>query len=168
MCVRQIQSLTVRVINAVSLLFAKVGLVILVAMMILTVAEVLLRYVFNRPILGSTEVIKFMMVTLAFLVLVWCTMRRGHVKVEVVARHFPLKVQAICDTIFSLFSIALYSSMAWHSLIEARDVLRRGKASDILDVPEYPFYLIVAIASGVMSLLLLNYLVESMAKVVKR
>ena len=112
MCVGQIQSLPVRVINAVSVLFAKVGLVILVAMMLLTVAEVLLRYVFNRPILGSTEVIQFMMVTLAFLVLVWCTMRRGHVKVEVVARHFPLKVQAICDTVFSLFSLALYSFMA--------------------------------------------------------
>lgn len=150
------------------MVFGTIGIAVLVAMMLLTVVDVFLRFTFNRPIVGSTEVTQFMMVSLAFLVLVLCTIRKAHVKVDLVAAHFPLRVQTVCDAVLYLFGSGMFSLIAWRTFLQARNALFRNQASDVLSIPVSPFYFLVAVTCGMVSLLLLTHLVKNIVQSVKR
>jgi TRAP-type C4-dicarboxylate transport system permease small subunit len=157
-----------RVIYAVSRFIGGFGAVVLVAMMLLTVADVFLRYTFNRPIQGTVEVTEFMMVTMVFPAVVWCTLRKEHVKVTLVVSRFSLVVQAFFDSISSLLCLGLFSLISWHNFLAARDKWLTGEVSVLLGFPVYPFYLVVAIGCGMVGLLLLTNLVEIVARMGKR
>jgi len=53
-------------VSSLGRVFGIAGIVILVAMMLVTGVDVCLRYTFNSPILGSSEIIELMMLTVAF------------------------------------------------------------------------------------------------------
>jgi TRAP-type C4-dicarboxylate transport system permease small subunit len=145
-----------------------VGICVLGAMMLMTVVDVLLRYALNRPILGSVEITRFMMVTLVFCVLAWCAVRKGNVKVDLLVAHFPPRVQAIFDSFTCFFSLGVFSLIAWNGFLEARNMWLLGRVSDILRVPDYPFYLVLAIGSVVLCLVLLANLIQFVGQAVKR
>lgn len=157
-----------RAIYAVSRFIGDFGAVVLVAMMLLTVADVFLRYAFNRPIQGTTEVTEFMMVTMVFPAVVWCTLRKAHVRVSLVVSRFSLIVQALFDIVSSLLCLGLFSFISWNNFLAAWDKWLTGQVSVLLSIPVYPFYLVVAIGCGMVGLLLLTNLVEIVARMGKR
>src|SRR3972149_6961066 len=73
---------TVHVLNGI-------GMVALCLMMLATVADVFLRYLFNKPILGIVELVECLMVVVVFLALPRCTLRGGNARVEAVSAYFP-------------------------------------------------------------------------------
>jgi TRAP-type C4-dicarboxylate transport system permease small subunit len=77
-------SLTGSVISRATGLVYIIAEVVMVSMMLLVAAEVFLRYFFNSPILGTTEIIEFMMVVLVFFGLAYTQTRKGHIGVDVV------------------------------------------------------------------------------------
>ena len=103
-----------RTIKRISRAFGMVAVIILVAMMLLTVAEVFLRYVFNHPIIGCTEYIEYLMVFVGFLGLAWCASKGLHVKVDLLVSRFPERAQGFIDTINALFVIAVCVVLIWH------------------------------------------------------
>jgi TRAP-type C4-dicarboxylate transport system permease small subunit len=54
-------------VNLVSRWFNYLGVGVLTIMMLLTVSDVLLRFVFNRPILGTLELTEYMMVPVVYI-----------------------------------------------------------------------------------------------------
>ena len=69
------------------------ALITIVIMMMLTTVDVFLRYVFNRPILGSFEVTELLMVSVAGLSLAWCTLKSGHIRVDIIINMFSKKTR---------------------------------------------------------------------------
>ena len=61
MVVTNISSGAEKVIRVAGFLVGIAGIVLVVGMMLLTVADVILRAAFNRPIIGSTEVTQLML-----------------------------------------------------------------------------------------------------------
>ena len=155
-------------INSASRVLNNVGMGILGAMVLLTVTDVFLRYVLNRPIAGSVELTEYMMVALAFCVLAWCAVRKGHVKVDLVVARFPPRVQATFDSVTCFFCLVIFFLITWNGFLEARNTWLVYRVSDILRVPAYPFYLILAIGSTILCLVLLTNLVQFVAQAVKR
>ena len=54
--------------------------------MVYTVADVILRYIFNRPFSGSIEVTEFAMSAIVFLGIACCGWLGGHVAVDILER----------------------------------------------------------------------------------
>lgn len=144
-----------------------IGAVVLVAMMLMTVADVSMRYLFNHPILGSVEITNYMMVSLAFLGMAWCAVKKGNVKVDVVVEHFSPRVQGIFDSVTCFFSLAIVSLIAGYNFLEARDKMVWYETSDILKVPSYPFLLVLATGSAVLCLVLVINLIQFLRKAVR-
>ena len=65
---------------------ALVGGWVLMALMVYTVVDVVLRYVFNRPFSGSLEVTEFAMSVIVFLGIAYCGWIGGHVAVDILER----------------------------------------------------------------------------------
>lgn len=155
------------VINQASRIASVFGVVFLASMMSLTVADVVLRYFFNRPILGSVEMSEYLMVGAGFFGVAWCAVRRGHVQVDLVVRRFPEKTQNLIESVTLILGLTVVPLIAWQNFSQAVYVKADEVASDLLDIPSYPFYLIVAATYALLTLVMISLLVESIRKVLK-
>ena len=165
---RQLLSHAETIFSALGRTIGYIGIGILVVMMLLTVADVFMRYVFNQPIQGTTEITQFMMVSLAFLTLVWTTMRRVHIRVDLISQHISLKARLISDSFYFLLTCGAYFFICRQTFLEAGAIRRVGEISEILDIPVYPFYLVVAVASGIVVLILMIHTVQGIVQAVKQ
>lgn len=157
-----------RVITQISRIAGIISIVFLIAMMLLTVTDVFLRYFFNKPVLGSMEMTEYLMVGAGFLGISWCAVKRAHVKVDLVVEHFPPRVQAIVDGISYLLALTVVPLVAWQNFAQAEYAKAEHVSSDLLGIPAYPFYDIVGFTFTLLSLVLLVLLVETVVKGVKR
>jgi TRAP-type C4-dicarboxylate transport system permease small subunit len=160
--------------NVVDLLVKKItqgmniaGMVVLVAMMLLSVADVLLRAAFNRPIVGGTELSEFFMVCLA-LGTAWCVLSGRSIKMDMVVERFSVKVQAVIDSITYLLSLTVVGLMTWGTFKDALFSQNMGDQSTILRIPNYPTRYILAFAFFMLAVVILVLLVKTIVKVVKR
>lgn len=157
----------VTILNRVSLVASGLGIVFMVAMLLLTVGDVFLRFVFNRPVLGSVEITEYLMVGTGFLGIAWCAAKGGHVGVDLIVSHLPPRVQAAIDSVTCLLSLGVVPLVAWQAFVQAGYAKAENMQSDLLDIPAYPFYLIVGIAYVLFSLVLINTFVRFVTKAVK-
>ena len=144
-----------------------VGVIVLASMMMLTVIDVFMRFALNLPILGSSEIIEFMMLTLAFLVISYTTLERGHVRVDLVISRFSSRTRVILDIFSYIFCLALYIPMTWRYIPETMENWRMGETSVVLEITAIPFYFVVIVGCGLLCLVLLVHLVKRFAEVTK-
>ena len=88
-------------------IFGAVAIAILIAAGILICVDVLLRYAFNRPILGSIEIIEYALVYITFLGASWAVPRGAHIDIDVCVRAMPKPWQRICALLSNLIALAV-------------------------------------------------------------
>lgn len=156
------------IINRISQVVGAVAILFLVGMMLLTVADVFLRYVFSAPIKGSLELTEFFMVVAGFLGIAWCAVKRGHVKVDLIVRHMPPRAQGITDTITMLLAMTVVPLIAWQGFAQARYLMVENFVSPSLNIPEFPFYMVMGIGYVLIFFVMITVLVEFITKALKR
>jgi TRAP-type C4-dicarboxylate transport system permease small subunit len=156
-----------KIIESISKAMNMVAMGVLAAMMLLTVADVSLRYVFSRPITGATEITEFMIVLVGFLGLAWCAVKGAHLKVDSLVSHFSPRLQAITDSFTYLIGLAICVIIGWRSFMEGVDLKRLNVVTSLLEVPVSPFYIVLALGFAVLSLVMVAQLIQYIAKAVK-
>ncbi len=144
-----------------------IGQFLLVLMVMLTVVDVFLRYVFNRPILGSYELTEFMMAILVFSSVGYAMVAKGHVVVDLVFARLPQRVQHIVECVTSFIAFTLFSIVTWRNVLHARTTWERNDVTAELFIPISPFVLFVAIGIAVLSLVLFVQFIQSLARAIK-
>ena len=141
---------------------------IVAAMMFLTATDVILRYLFNRPIMGAFELIEYMMAILIPFGLAYCALQGGHVSVDLVVSRFSKKSRSILGSITTLLCLGLFLLITWQNVLYIRENFESKLTSAVLLIPVYPFVTAVAIGSAALCLVLvidfLNYLTEAVGK----
>ena len=121
-----------------------VGVVILLAMMMMTVVDVILRYFFRRPIIGSLEISITLMVCIVFLGIAWCALNDGHISVDIITGKLSRRGRAFLNGFDNLLTFALALVIAWRSYLEAVSVKKMEVTSPLLGIPRYPFVFVTA------------------------
>lgn len=155
------------VIARTSELFSGVAILSLVAMMMLTVSDVTLRYFFNRPITASTEFTEYLMLGTGFLGLAWCATQGKHIRVELVINRFPSRARAIADSVNALLMLGMSVVVARQSIMESIAARQLRAESIITYIPLYPFYWIVSLGFFLIALVMISSLAHSLFRVVK-
>jgi TRAP-type C4-dicarboxylate transport system permease small subunit len=168
MRIERLAHYTVAVINQVSRAAGILALIFLLAMMVLTVSDVFLRYFFNHPILGSIELVEYFMVVAGFLGIAWCAIKGGHVKVDLLLSHLPPRIQTIIDSFTLFLTMTVVPLVAWQGFAQARRARHTKSASAILEIPDYPFYFVVGISFTLLFLVQVILLVKYIARAIKR
>jgi TRAP-type C4-dicarboxylate transport system permease small subunit len=153
-----------RIIEAASYLLAAVAAAVLAAMMFLMVADVVFRYVFNKPILGAFELTEFMMIILVFFSIGYAQVRKAHINVDVFATRFPERIRELFSAFGSLLGFCLFSLMFWQAIGHALRIMRAGQRSIDLGIPVFLFSLLAAIGIGIFCLTLLASFSSSLQK----
>lgn len=141
-------------------------MIAIMAIMFLTVADVVLRWIIKQPILGVSEYSQILMVVI-LLSTAATGLSDSHIKVDVVMNHCPKVVQKICALLTLIFSLFI-------SVMLSTGIIKEGIrafATDIryttLGIVKYPFYFIYALAMVVLCLGLLYMIINAVRGVIK-
>jgi len=154
-------------IYPISKIMNSIASVILFFMMLLTIADVFLRKVFSKSILGTVELTEFMMVILVFFALAQTEVFNGHVKVDLVMSRFGERAQAIVDIITQFSCFILFGLFTWSALVYSAKMRIVEEVSQDLWLPIYPFIYIVATGCAMLSLILLIKFFTVLIKMIK-
>ena len=135
-------------------------------MMFLTASDVILRYVFNRPLVGAFDLTEYMMAIVVAFGLAYCAMMKGHVRVDLIVERFPQRAQAVIDSVTGLLSLGLFSLITWQCFVNIKLQFDSGVTSTVLLIPVFPFVGMVGIGSALLSLILLIDFLESLSRAV--
>jgi len=145
-----------------------VGVGILAVLMVLTASDVTLRYVFNRPIVGSLDLTEYMMAIVVSFGLAYCAFLKGHVSVDLIVSHLPQRTQATIDSITGLFSVILFSLITWQSYVYTQLLFASGLKSTVLLIPRFPFAAMVCLGSAFLTIVLLANFLEFLSQAVRK
>ena len=77
------------------------------AMFLILLAQVIMRYVFSRPLTWSEEAARFIFVYVSFIGISYAYRQKGHIRMEVVVNLFPQAVRRGLEVLINLGTIAL-------------------------------------------------------------
>ena len=155
-----------KIINTLSGVMTVGALVASAVLMMLTVADVFLRYVFNRPILGTYEMTEYVMVCL-LLGMAPCALQGRHVRIDFVVKIFPKLVQKYLDIIFYVAGLGIVAIFAWGGFTQSLSLLSVDARSSMLKIPDFPFYTIVVFSYVMLFLAIVVILIRKIGEAVK-
>jgi len=143
-----------------------IALVAFVGMMFLITVDVSLRKILNMPILGSYEIVQYMMVVAISFGMAYCGLNRGHINVEVVITHLPRRARAIMCCITGFLTLAIGIIVVWQAFVYLSQLQGGHKISPVLIIPVYPFAGIVAFGLALYAIVLLIHFWEFLLEVI--
>ncbi|MFQ6547631.1 TRAP transporter small permease [Aestuariibius sp. 2305UL40-4] len=125
-------------------IFLTLSAICLIALMCLTVAEVIGRYVFNSPIFGRQDIAQILLACSIFLAFPVVTLRGEQIDVDLLDGFFSKGAAFWRDRMIGLLmTVALLTMGYWLYLRGAR-FQERGTTSELLFLPEYPLVYFIA------------------------
>ena len=124
----------------------------LTLLMLLTVVDVLGRYLFNRPVTGTFELTEMSMVLIVFLALGLAQHYQEHISLDLAYIYFPSWLKRATDLTVDLVNLVVVGAITWqlyNYFVRMRD---GNYTTAVLQLPIHPF-VIVALA-GVAAYLL--------------
>lgn len=112
----------------------------LTVMMLVTVADVFLRNLFDKPIYGSVELVQGTLVYMVFLGIPETFVRGGHVTVDIADHLFGPRVIDWFRTFARLCSLVFLAAMLWTMAGRARDAYAFGDKTSDLAIPLIAFW----------------------------
>jgi TRAP-type C4-dicarboxylate transport system permease small subunit len=125
--------------------FNMVASAALVVMMLLTCADVFMRYLFNSPITGTYDLVGLMGAVLASFAMPYTMLKKGHVAVEILIQSLSRGKQLIIETFTHLLGISLFLVLVWQAFVLSRDMKAAGEVTPTLLLPFYPIVYCMAV-----------------------
>lgn len=116
----------------------------LLFMVVLIAAGVVLRYVFATPILGINEIVQLNSVAVVMLAMPWATAQGAHVRVDVLDKRIGRRGRYVGDLMARAASALVLGVLVWRASLKALDAQKYGDATNMLSLPIWPFYAVLA------------------------
>ena len=156
-----------KVISTLSRWLIYLAMFLVLALMMLTVSDVFMRYVFNDPITGTAEMAIYIMVCLVC-GMGLCALRGEHIVVDLVMSHFPPRVQKITDIITLFLSLGIVIIIVWQGFLNSLwEKQFDYVASTMFPVPTYPFWWVYLMGSTVLCLATVALIIKKIREVIK-
>jgi TRAP-type C4-dicarboxylate transport system permease small subunit len=134
-------------------LLGGVASAILLAMMLLTVVDVVARYVLNRPVRGAFEVTELMLVVLIFAGLPLVSYSDEHAVMDFIDRLLGPTGRPALWRAIQVLCAAFMLLLAWLLWLKAARISAYRDATDVLRIPYGPFVYLMALMVGLAGLL---------------
>ena len=153
-----------RVSNGLARVLYLIAGIAIVLMMLLTCADVVLRFM-RRPIPGTYELVCFLGAVAVAFAMAHTTVQKGHVAVSLVVRLLPQRIQGLIEMLTGTFGFILFALIAWRSVLYANSLRATGEVSLTLQLPFYPFVYGIGFSGTAVCLVLLTDLFKNLIKV---
>src|SRR5262245_39433785 len=118
----------------------------LVILMMVTVLDVLMRYLFNRPIRVSLDTVEIMLLVFVFNSMAAAFFGRRHIVIDLLDGVLGPRLTSVLIRIADLLSVLCLLLLAWAMLLPASQAYQYGDAKMELPVPIYVLWIIALIS----------------------
>lgn len=127
--------------------------VLLLLVVLLVSANVVLRYIFHRPLGCAIEISLYMLVFIAFLVIAWVLREEGHVKIDIVTLMFKESTRDLVNTITSALNTAISIIITLSAIKVTWDLYQSDYFTPtILMTPKWIFIAVIAFGFFMLSI----------------
>ncbi len=151
------------VVTILSGLLQKISALMLILMMLLTCADVV-GNMFGYPILGSEEIVALMAALLLAFVLPRAHINRAHIGIDLIYRRLSRRARSINDVFVSLISLIFFVLASWQCFEYAQDLQASGEVSATLQLPFYYILYALSLSTFVLSLAILQDLIQALRR----
>lgn len=126
-------------------------------MMLLSVIDVIMRKVFNSPIVGASELVTMLNVGTILALGMGC-LTGENISVDFVMNRFPQRAQHVVQILIHLITIVVLALFIWRGWIYGMDSRAKNYVFSLLKVPQWPFILVIVLgfAGGLLATLWLE------------
>ncbi len=156
-----------RTVYPASSVVSIIGMIVLILMILLTIAEVFARRFLNTPITGVLSLSSLGLVVFVFLTLAYCATKGGHVELGIVTSLFPKRVQAGIASVMYIFTAGILGVAGWQLWLQAIRVQNAGQTAGPLEIVIYPFLYIASLGTFLVALVYLVFFLNSLNEVRK-
>ena len=128
---------------------------ILIALIGLTFADVIMRYIFASPIFGARDFLETGMVVVISLGFPFTWRIGGHIVVDLIPDYGIHTLTVLRDLIVRLIGIVIFGLLAWRFWLRADDAALFNEATNMIEVPFQPFFWILSAASLFQTIILI-------------
>ncbi|MFN8533927.1 MAG: TRAP transporter small permease [Dehalococcoidia bacterium] len=132
-----------RVIDFAALLGGVAGL----AMFAVITYDVFMRYFLTRPTRWAVDVAELLMLPMVYLPSAAVLRAGGHVRVDLVVRNISGRARVALELFLYALSLIFVTVVAWQGWVIFFDFARRGRTSQIGDLPVAPAAVFIAIGA---------------------
>ena len=137
----------------------------ILAMMLLTTADVFGRYVLNSPIMGAYEAAEMMLIGIVFLAVAYVQSRRGHVEIEIFKSRLNKKGQTLITIFGLIIGLCPLSLLTWQAgMLAWRAFLTGDHTIGLAEIPYWPAKSVLAFGIGLLCVQLVLDLISEVSK----
>ena len=157
-----------RVLRIVVYLLVAVAGVSVLAMMVITCADVILRLKWiNHPFVGVYDIVKIAGALSLATALPYTTAVKGHVAIEYFFHKFNRRGRIVLDTFLRLLGMALFAFFAWRSVAYGLNLHRNGQVSQTLQLPVFWVPFVIGFCCAVVVLVIGHNLIHPGREMIK-
>jgi TRAP-type C4-dicarboxylate transport system permease small subunit len=151
-----------RIIARVENVLVTLAAFAVLAIMLIVVVDVTMRYLFNAPLSWSFDLISNYLMGASFFFALSETLRRDHhVSVDILYVHFPLKARRVCKMVSWILTSVLFAVMTW---LAAKAAVERYISNDVVaGAIAWPTWIPAAIGAIGMAVMTARLVVGSLA-----
>lgn len=131
----------------------RIGGTALAGMMVMTCLDVVFR-AFGKPIFGAVEMVSFMATMVLACAMPLTEKENGHVGVDLLMRRCKRSTRKFVAVANNLVTGTLFGLVSWQMFLYAGDLKQTGEVSMSLQFPSHYLVDLVAVAFGVLSLVI--------------
>lgn len=150
-----------RLLNSLAVLG---GAIVLMIAVLVTIA-VLSRYYFGKPMAWSIEIIEYSLLYLTFMGGAWLLRENGHVRIDILIRRLPEKLQRAVNIIPDIIGIIISLCLVWSG---AKITLESYHAGTVLykflGVPRYLIFWVIPFGSLLLLIQFIKLFFKHMAR----
>ncbi|MDD3657083.1 MAG: TRAP transporter small permease [Atribacterota bacterium] len=121
-------------------------------LVMLTIVDILGRFLFNSPIRGKYELSGLLLVVIVFFTFGYSEYKQDNVKIDFLYERYPSFLKKIVDLVSQLIYLVIVATMAWRVIIYGKYMMSTNAVTGSLRIPYWP--IILASSIGMIGLFL--------------
>jgi TRAP-type C4-dicarboxylate transport system permease small subunit len=146
MRLRNVGLFLIRIVTTITNMVSWIAYVAFAAMIIYIVADICGRQFFNQPLPSNVELIYVALLSVGGFTMMWATVKKAHIKVDIVFTRLPMRVQMIMDSIYYFIALAIWSIFTYFVIKQSLISFKIHESSVDLLLPVGIFSMILGIS----------------------
>ena len=134
-----------KITGRVSRFIALIGLAGLLLLASATVLDVLMRWLFNSPIVGLNDTQHLFTALVIAASFPLCINKDGNITIRFIGNLFGEKVRAVLDAFGNLVTAVIFALMAWQLWLYTDQLAQDGETTWVLNWPVSPWWRVVTL-----------------------
>lgn len=122
-------------------------MLLLVAIALVMMAQVVMRYFFRQSMSWPEEFCRFCFVYSGFISMGYCVKKNKMLKVDILLGLFPAAMQKALDLLSRLVTLVFFAYLTYHAWFATANSLKGGMKSAAMELPMWIIYASVLIGS---------------------